>query len=83
MDEIFVEVYLPASGKSYDIQIPYNAKLHIVTGMIANALSELSEGEFKDNGKSILVDMESGNIFNINFSAYELGLVNGSRLMLI
>lgn len=28
MDEILVEMYLPASGKTYDIKIPYNAKIY-------------------------------------------------------
>ena len=46
-------------------------------------MTELSEGEFKDNGNSVLVDRDTGNIFDINFSVYELGLENGSKLMLI
>lgn len=32
MDEILVEMYLPASGKTYDIKIPYNAKIYTLTG---------------------------------------------------
>lgn len=83
MDEILVEMYLPASGKTYDIKIPYNAKIYTLTNMLTKAMTELSEGEFKDNGNSVLVDRDTGNIFDINFSVYELGLENGSKLMLI
>lgn len=51
MDEILVEMYLPASGKTYDIKIPYNAKIYTLTNMLAKAMTELSEGEFKDKIK--------------------------------
>lgn len=83
MDEIMVEIYLPASGKTYDVEIPYTSKLSLVTALVASALAELSEGQYMDNNKSLLIDRDTGNIFNINYSAYELGLTNGSRLILI
>ena len=83
MDEKIVEMYLPESCKTYDLKIPYNAKIYTLTNMLAKAMTELSEGEFKDNGNSVLVDRDTGNIFDINFSVYELGLENGSKLMLI
>lgn len=37
--------------------------------MLAKAMTELSEGEFKDNGNSVLVDRDTGNIFDINFQS--------------
>lgn len=83
MDELLVEVYLPAAGKTYDVEIPYTAKLSTVTNLIANALEELSEGQYINDGKAILTNRDTGDIFNINLSAYELGLINGSRLILI
>lgn len=54
-----------------------------VTNLITTALSELSQGLYSATEDSVLLDRESGSIFNINLSVEELGLENGSKLMLI
>lgn len=83
MNYIIVEVYLPAAEKTYDIKIPRSSKMWEVTNLITTALSELSQGLYSATEDSVLLDRESGSIFNINLSVEELGLENGSKLMLI
>jgi hypothetical protein len=83
MNKILVEVYLPALGKSFDAFIPIESKLSEVIMLLAKALSDLSNGSYIASEDAILCDIATGNIFNINLSASELGLKNGSKLMLI
>lgn len=83
MNYIIVEVYLPAAKKTYDVKIPRTSCIWEITKLIANALTELSEGLYKASEDSVLLERESGAIFNINLSVEEAGLVNGSKLMLI
>jgi hypothetical protein len=83
MDKILVEVYLPAASRSFQIYIPVNAKLHEVLILLAATLTELSEGYFSSSEDTVICDRTSGTIFNINMSAAELGLYNGSKLMII
>lgn len=83
MDKILVEIYLPAANRSYDVYIPLNCKIHEIVGLIAGTFTELSDGYFTASNDVVICDKVTGVIFNINMSAKELGLKNGSKLMLI
>lgn len=83
MNYIIVEVYLPMAEKSYDIKVPRTSKVWEVTNLIATAITDLSEGLYKATEESILIDRETGSMFNINLSVEEVGFVNGSKLILI
>ncbi|WP_138755921.1 methyltransferase [Paenibacillus sinopodophylli] len=83
MDKFLIEVYIPALNRSYDVYIPTLTKLHEVEALLAAAITELSDGYFTAGQDTMLCDQESGILLDINQSAIELGLQNGSRLMLI
>lgn len=83
MDKILVEVYIPVLSRSYDVYIPALTKLHEVESLLAAAIAELSDGYYTASPDSLLCDRTSGMLLDINKSALELGLRNGSRLMLI
>ena len=82
-DKILVEVFLPAVNQSYDAYIPFNMKLHEVEALLVGAFAALSDGYFKASHQAVLCDKDTGILLDINKSAQELGLQNGSRLMLI
>lgn len=83
MKEIIVEVYLAAAKKSYDIRIPLSGRMWEVTKLVSSALSELSDGLYKASEDSVLCDGNTGAIYNINYTIEELGIRNGSQLVLI
>ena len=83
MDDILVEIYLPVTGKAYDVILPKKCKMYEVTHLVSKAVSELSEGTFIPSDDTIICDRASGAVFNINLSVEELDLTNGSKLMLI
>ena len=83
MDNILVEVFLPAANRTYDVFIPLKIKLYEVTKLLAHTFTELSGGYFTASEDTVLCDKVSGTILNINMSAEELGLKNGAKLMLI
>lgn len=83
MDKILVEVYLPAANKSYDVYIPLKTKFYEVILLLEGTFTEISGGYFSAKENSVLCHRETGTILNINMSAEEVGLKNGSRLMLI
>lgn len=83
MNKLQIEIYLPAALRSFDVQIPPDMKLAQVTHLTAGALSQLSNSLYCADGGPLLCDRDSGQILNINMTAWELGLRNGSRLMLI
>ena len=73
MDKVLVEVFIPAAGESYDVFIPAQSKLYEVTFLLANTMTELSNGYFVATDK----------IFDINQTVEELGFMNGKKLMLV
>ena len=83
MNKIIVEVYLPSAQRYYDIQIPLDIKLSQTKTLMIHALSQLSNGLFSEKSEALLCNRKTGEILNINMTAFELGLRNGSKLMLI
>lgn len=83
MNRLNIEVYLPAMLKSFDVQIPADMKLSQITPLVSDALAQMSGELYSSDASPILCSLEDGNILNINMTAWNLGLRNGSRLMLI
>ena len=83
MNKLTVEVYLPSALKSYDIQIPASMRLSQITTLVSEALAQMSGTLYAADSTPMLCDLKSGAILNINMTAWDLGLRNGSRLMLI
>lgn len=83
MDKILVEVYVPLIGMSWDIFIPQDVKMHSVLEMVKKAVENLSDNRFVSDENTAICYRDSGAILNINLSAKELELHNGSKLMLI
>jgi hypothetical protein len=83
MNKVLVEIFLPAAGMSFDVYIPLESKMSEVLVLVSSLLSDLSDGKYKASGSAVLCDAESGIIYNINMAVAELGIQNGSRLMLV
>lgn len=83
MEKVLVEVFLPAANTSYDIYIPLASRLSEVLLLISGLLSDLSDGKFKASEDTVLCDAATGIIYNVNIPVAELGIKNGSKLMLI
>lgn len=82
-NKALVEIIVPAASQKYDVYIPLDSKMSDVVSMVASALSDLSNGRYKATNDAVLCDADTGMIFNINTEVAELGIKNGSRLMLI
>jgi len=83
MDKVFVEIFLPTANESYDVHIPLTSKMSEVSLLVTKVITELSEGRCKSPVDSVLCDRDSGTVLDVNRSVAELGIQNGSRLMLI
>lgn len=81
--KVLVEIYVPASGDSFDVWIPLESRMSEVVQLTAAAVSDLLKGQFRADSSTVLCDRETGMIYNVNMAVAELGIQNGSRLMLI
>lgn len=82
-NKALVEISVPASGSKFDVLIPLESKMGDVLKLVSAALSDLSDGRYKASNDAVLCDAKTGIIYNINMEVAELGIKNGSRLMLI
>ena len=78
-----VEISLPASGQRFEVYIPLDSTIWQITSLVSAALSDLSGGKFFPTADTVLCDGITGQVLDINMEAGELGLCNGSCLMLI
>ncbi|GMK42100.1 hypothetical protein PCCS19_51590 [Paenibacillus sp. CCS19] len=83
LNKALVEIVLPAAGTTYDVFLPLDSRMSEVVMLVAALLSDLSDGKFKARPDAMLCDAHSGTILDINRSVAELGIKNGSRLLLI
>jgi len=83
MSKVLVEVVVPAADTKFDIYVPLDVRMSEVKSLITGIVSDLTEGKFVGDENSVLCDFETGIIFNINMIVFDLGIKNGSKLMLI
>lgn len=82
-NKILVEIYFPAVFRSFDVYIPDDVSFFRIVIMLKKASGKLTGGLFEPSDDNVICDMESGAILDINQTARELCLHNGSRLMFI
>jgi len=83
MNKVLVEIFVPAANQSFDVYIPLDSQMSEVLMLVSSLLSDLSDGKYKASQNAVLCDAASGIIYNINMVVAELGVQNGSKLMLI
>ena len=82
-NKALVEIFIPATGSTFDAFIPLESKVGEVLTLLSNALTDLSTGRFIATSSTVLCDANTGTILDINMTVADLGIKNGSRLMLI
>jgi len=82
-NKILIEVYFPAIYKSFDVYIPDDVSFYRITSMIQKVSEKLTNGLFIPSEDNVLCAVDTGIILDINQTARELCLHNGSKLMFI
>lgn len=83
MKKILVNIFVPILGVGYDIFIPGDSKMSGVAELLKRAVAELSDGQFIESSATSICMRSTGEILDINHTVYELGIKNGSKLMII
>lgn len=83
MNKIMIELYLPAAGVSYDVRISGESRIGEIIPLLEACMAELAEGYFVPKADSLLCDRKTGVVLNVNLTVNEMGILNGTKLMLI
>lgn len=83
MKKYLVDLYLPTSGKHYDVYLPAGKSIGEATSLLVSLAETLSGGSYKGSSSSVLLNADDGELFSQNDTVYEAGIRNSSRLILI
>lgn len=83
MNKVLVQLYIPVTGEKYDVRLPRSISVKQATELLASFFTGMMGGAYIPDADSVLCDMETGIMYNVNSSVASLGLKNGSKLMLI
>ena len=83
-NKILIEVIVPLLEENFEIYIPVNKRISTVIKLIEKSLNEITNGYYptqKEN--SVIIDEESGSVFDVNLTVKESNMINGSKIILI
>lgn len=83
MNRLLVELYLPYDGRCYDLELPADMPVSELAPLAAKAVSELAGGFYRPGALCLLCRRADGLPLDAALSPAQLGLANGSRLMLL
>lgn len=83
MNKVLAEIFVPVLGYTFDAFLPLESPMSQVLELLKKAVMDMSDGRFIADENTAICHREDGTILNINLSVYELGIHNGSKLMLI
>ena len=82
-NKVLIEVYVPLIELRYDVFIPINKKIKNVTRLLNMAVVDLSNGSWPAAKDVRLYDRTSGILLDPLKNVKEVGLVNGSQIILL
>lgn len=82
-NKVLVEVIVPLLEERYQMFIPISKRISTVIKLIEKALKEMTNGYYPDKDNSVIIDVESGNVYDINITVKESKMINGSKIILI
>ena len=82
-NKLLVDVFVPLLEEKYELYIPINKRISVVIKLIEKALKEMTNGYYPIKEDSVIIDVESGNVYDINITVKESKMINGSEIILI
>ena len=82
-NKINVDVLVPAINETYSLFIPINKKVGEIINLLNQAINELTEGAFPISDNLSLVDLYSGDVYDVNVIVKNNDILDGSKLVLL
>lgn len=82
-NKVLINLYVPSLDNYYDIFIPVNEYIWKINKLIVKSVSDLSEGVFPVDKNFIIVNIETGKIYDNNEIVINTDIRNSTNLTLI
>ena len=80
---VLIDLYVPATGATHQLTLPNSLTVGQATAAAVRLVTTLSQGAFTASGFNLLCDYVSGQAYDLTARILDLGLRNGSKLMLV
>ena len=82
-NKVLIKLYVPMLSEVYDLFIPVNEIMWKINKLIVKSVSDLSDGTLPLNKNYILVNIETGKIYNSNEIIINTDIRNSTKIALI
>ena len=82
-NKLLVELIVPRLEEKFEVFIPINKRIFQVVKLIEKALNEVTNGYYPISDDSVIIDGESGNVYDMNIIVKETKMINGSKIILL
>lgn len=83
MEKLLIALAVPALGKTYDLSVPDFLPVGQLIRLLAEALSDITGGEYISSGSELLCRAEAHGILDLAHTLGEYGIQNGEELLLL
>lgn len=83
MNKVLIKLYVPYLDTTFDIFIPVNEFIWRINKLIVKSVSDLTEGIFPTEKNYIIINTETGNIYNPNDIVINTDIRNSTNLTII
>lgn len=83
MNKVLIELHIPAIGEHFDIFIPTDVEIEKLNIIIANGISEITNGKYIPSNLERLNSKEPLGLLNANLTLNDYGIKNGMQLYFI
>lgn len=81
--KILLNLRVPAIKKEFDMFVPDDLRIKVVTTLIAQSIEELSNHQFVSSGNECICSMEKDIVLRPNATLASYGIQNGDHLILM
>lgn len=83
MEKILIRLEVPSVNACYDVFIPRELKIGALTALLADCVSNITEGRYKPSGEEMLCFFDQRKVLDPALTAEEYGISNGDRLIML
>lgn len=83
MNKVLIKLYVPKLGTSYELFVPDDKTILECLPSIEKAIKDLSDDYFVPTNTSILVNSETGILYDMEKTLFSLHIENGTIITLI
>lgn len=82
-NKLLVTVIVPLLEEKYEVFIPIGKRVSEIIKLLEKALKEMTNGYYPNKEDSVIIDAESGSVFDVNITIKETKMINGSKIILL